>query len=83
MFYTYILWSEALQKFYIGFTEDLEERLRYHNAGNVKFTSLGTPWRIVHSEIYPTRAEAMRRERQIKAWKSATSVRNLIDRSER
>jgi len=78
MFFMYILWSEKLQKFYIGSTQDLDDRLIYHNAGFVKFTSLGTPWVLVYSEGFLTRADATKREREIKAWKSAVAIRALI-----
>lgn len=38
-FYIYILQSEVAEEtFYIGFTEDLQARLRTHNAGQVFHT---------------------------------------------
>ncbi len=79
MYYTYILWSETLQKFYVGSTQDLEARVAYHNSGNVKFTSTGTPWILVYHELHETRSDATKRERQIKAWKSSAAIRRLIE----
>jgi predicted GIY-YIG superfamily endonuclease len=39
-FYVYILQSEnSAQHFYIGFTEDLQDRLKIHNAGSVPHTA--------------------------------------------
>jgi len=39
-FYVYILQSENIAgHFYTGFTEDLQERLKTHNAGNVPHTA--------------------------------------------
>jgi predicted GIY-YIG superfamily endonuclease len=34
-FYVYILESVSGGVFYVGFTEDLQKRLKTHNAGNV------------------------------------------------
>jgi putative endonuclease len=79
MYYTYILFSQRLGKFYVGHSQDLDARLQYHNAGNVQWTSLGTPWALAYQESFPSKAEAARRERQIKNWKSAKAVRQLID----
>ena len=79
MFFVYILWSEKLQKFYIGSTQDLQARVAYHNSGNVTFTSTGIPWVIVYSEALNSRQEAILRERQIKGWKSAKAIKKLIE----
>jgi putative endonuclease len=65
-FYTYILFSDKLQKFYIGSTQNLELRIDYHNNGLVKFTSKGTPWRLIWSMSFETRSEAVQKETKIK-----------------
>ena len=77
MFWAYIL-ENPHGHFYIGHTSDLEQRLASHNrpdrvAG--KYTRKHGPWRLVWTEQHPTRAKAMTRERQIKAWKSARWIR--------
>jgi len=66
MFHTYILQSQRTHRYYTGFTEDLEARLKEHNSGENKSTRYGIPWRVVHAEQFATRKEAMQRERQIK-----------------
>jgi predicted GIY-YIG superfamily endonuclease len=46
-FYVYILQSERDEKhFYSGFTEDLQARLKKHNAGDVPHTAKFRPWRV-------------------------------------
>ena len=46
-FYVYILQSGSDSgRFYIGFTEDLKERVVKHDAGEVPRTSKFRPWRI-------------------------------------
>ena len=65
-FKTYILWSESLQKFYVGSTGDLEDRLSRHNAGEGKYTSKGVPWVLVWSCSCVERKEAFTLENKIK-----------------
>ncbi len=67
MFCVYILLSESAARTYVGQTEDLEERVRKHNAGGVRSTKAYRPWRVIHVEEYGTRAEAMEREQWLKS----------------
>ena len=78
MFYCYILRSEKTGRFYIGSAEDVAKRLLEHNSGRVTSTRGRGPWACVWKEGFPTRADAVKRERQIKSWKSAGAIRNLI-----
>ncbi len=68
MFYIYILKSLSTGRFYIGSTENTVNRLTEHNSGKVKATRNFRPWIIIYTESFPTRSEADRRERQIKAY---------------
>jgi predicted GIY-YIG superfamily endonuclease len=45
----------------------VERRLQEHDAGKSTSTRAGTPWQLIHTEVFTTRAEALRRERKIKA----------------
>ena len=51
---------------YVGWTTDLEKRLAAHNAGAGAKSTRGRQWRLVHSEIFDTRGEAMAREYELK-----------------
>ena len=62
MFYLYILFSDKLGKYYYGHTKDLDERLKTHAKGKVKFTKPGRPWKLVYHESFSTRSEAFQRE---------------------
>ncbi|WP_081819404.1 GIY-YIG nuclease family protein [Maribacter sp. Hel_I_7] len=52
MSYIYVLYSDVLKRFYVGMTDDLENRLVIHNFSKVKSTKPYVPWRIVHTEEY-------------------------------
>ena len=66
-FKVYILWSESLQKFYVGSTNNAEDRLLRHNAGYEKYTSKGKPWKLIHEIACIDRKEAYNLEMKIKA----------------
>ena len=48
-----------LDKFYIGQTSNVDERIARHNRGGNKFTSKGQPWFLVYSEKFPTKELAI------------------------
>jgi putative endonuclease len=62
----YILQSKTTSRFYVGSTENPENRLQEHNAGETRSTRHGVPWEVIWTEEFPTRVEAGARERQIK-----------------
>ena len=71
MYVVYVLYSPTINKFYIGSTSDLEKRIYYHNNGKSPYTRKKGPWSVVYQESYQTREDAIRRERELKSWKSS------------
>ena len=68
---------------YTGWTNDLERRLKTHNAGKGgKYTRARLPVELVYYEQYPTKAEAMRREWRIKGMPRAEKLRLIEARRE-
>ena len=65
-YFVYILWSSSLSKYYVGCTQNLENRLQEHNAGEGKFTKRGTPWDLVWINVLGSRSEALILEKRIK-----------------
>ncbi len=52
---------------YCGITNNLDQRLLAHNAGEgAKYTRGRVPVRLVHVEQYPDKSAALKREMQIK-----------------
>ncbi len=79
MSYTYILYSEALDRYYIGYcTTSVEERLSSHLSNHKGFTAKAKDWIIVYTESFDTKTEAYARERAIKAKKSRSYIEFLI-----
>ena len=78
MFNVYILYSKTLDKYYVGYTNDLERRISEHNRKKGKYTDGGIPWRLVHKEEYVSKSEAMDREKFIKSQKSRAYILSII-----
>ena len=67
-FYVYILQSEVAEEaFHIGLTEDLQARLKTHNAGQVFHTAKYLPWRIKTAVAFTDRQRAIEFERYLKS----------------
>jgi putative endonuclease len=66
MFYVYAIKSLTKARIYIGHTNDLEVRLKYHNFGYVKSTANDRPWRLAAIEKVENRQDARWIERALK-----------------
>ena len=76
-YYVYMLinLNKDKQFSYVGYTKNIKKRLDLHNAGKgAKFTR-GRQWKIIYSEKYSTKNEAIFREYYIK---KNRKFRNLI-----
>jgi predicted GIY-YIG superfamily endonuclease len=84
MFWVYIL-QNPNGRFYVGHTGSLDTRLVSHNRTDKisgKFTRKNGPWTLVWCEEHSSRSGVIRREREIKSWKSANRIQtDLLDSS--
>jgi putative endonuclease len=78
MFSVYIIYSHKLDKYYVGYSADVDDRLRKHNRKSKGFSSLGAPWILLYTECFDTKKEAMIREKQLKNWKNRKRLESLI-----
>jgi len=79
MNYVYILYSKSLDKYYIGETLDLQERVKQHNSGFYKtaFTKQTKDWILYLSILCNNRVIARKIETHIKNMKSKVYIQNL------
>ncbi len=64
--YTYILHCSD-GSLYTGWTNDIAKRVAQHNAGKgAKYTRSRLPIKLVYSEVFSSKIDALRREREIK-----------------
>jgi len=67
-FWVYLLQC-ADQSYYVGHTDELETRLLQHERGELGgYTSTRRPVRVVFTQEFASREEALAAERQIKGW---------------
>ncbi|MFG6082573.1 GIY-YIG nuclease family protein [Paracoccus litorisediminis] len=68
--YAYVLGCQASDGYrtYVGWTLDLERRLKEHNSGTAlgAKSTRGRRWILIYAERLPTRNEAMSREWHLK-----------------
>jgi putative endonuclease len=78
MFTIYILFSQKIGKFFVGYTNNLNRIIAEQNRVKGKFTDMGIPWKLVSTESFPAKSEAMDREKEIKSKKSRNYIETLI-----
>ncbi|HRH23117.1 MAG TPA: GIY-YIG nuclease family protein [Candidatus Magasanikbacteria bacterium] len=78
MYYVYIIYSNKLKKKYIGYTEDLKNRVKQHNQRKVVFTSKGTPWQLIYYESFCNKLDAQEEERFLKTGKGRERLLFLL-----
>ncbi len=78
IYFTYILYSKSIDRFYVGTSENPNERLKKHNSKNKGFTNRATDWKIVYLKQFNAKEEALAFEKQIKSWKSRLKILKLI-----
>ena len=70
LFYVYILASKRNGTLYVGVTNDLSRRLHEHKSKQIKgFTKKYSISNLVYYEFSNSIQAALRREKQLKAWK--------------
>ncbi len=80
MFYIYILYSQSADKYYVGYTNNVEKRLNEHNSSDRNtYTSKHRPWVLSAAfECGDIAAEAMKIEKFIKKQKSRQLIERII-----
>ncbi len=65
-YWVYVLESIKDKKRYIGFTTNLNKRLKEHNSGSVFSTKPRLPFKIIYAEVCINETDARRREEYFK-----------------
>ena len=78
-YHVYIIYSASLEQYYVGHSENLDDRLFRHNNSGSKATKKASDWKLVYTEIFATKSEAAKRELQIKRRKSRKYIESLVE----
>ena len=78
-FVVYALYSERFNKIYIGYTSNLVARLRSHNElGTRSYTVKYRPWKVIHTELFNSKSEALKREKKLKTAAGRQFIWSLV-----
>lgn len=77
-YYIYILYNPLKNFIYIGYTENLKQRLINHNKGENKSTRPYIPLELIHYEAYRNMKDAKRRELFLKSNKGKTTLKTML-----
>jgi putative endonuclease len=78
MYFIYVLQSEKDNKFYIGFTGDVDRRIKDHNEGKNLSTKNRRPFKVLYYEAHTSKHDALRRELYFKTAKGKASFRQIL-----
>jgi len=80
-FTVYILYSKKIEKNYIGFTENFNQRLNFHlnDSQARKFTYKSDDWVLIYELKCSSKQQALSIEKHIKSMKSKKYIQNLIE----
>ena len=74
----YILKSSKLNRYYVGSTSNIEARIKWHNAGRVKYTSRGLPWVLMRFIVCDSLTVARQSEYRLKKYKRRDILEKVI-----
>lgn len=78
MYYVYVIQSERDKRYYIGYTSNLAKRLNSHNTGLQRWTRNKGLWKLVYSESFINKRDAIIRERGLKNKKNHKAIENIV-----
>jgi putative endonuclease len=77
-YFVYVLLSKKDNKFYTGFTSNLNERIKEHNSGKVTSTKYRTPFELVYYEACLNQEDALHREKYLKSTYGKRYIKNRL-----
>lgn len=76
--YVYVLYSQSSDRFYVGYTLDLEKRFAEHNKGLNFSTKAYRPWQLIYYEAHTNEADAKRREKYLKTTAGDRALHRML-----
>ena len=77
-YYVYVLRSLKDGLFYIGYSENLKQRVYDHNMGKNVSTKNRRPLQLIFYEAFPSKPDALRRESYFKTTKGKTTLKLML-----
>ncbi len=77
-YYVYVLQNSSKNFIYIGYSEDLKQRILSQNKGENKSTKPYLPLELIHYEAYGNIKDAKRREIYLKSNRGRTTLMTML-----
>jgi putative endonuclease len=77
-YFVYAIKSQLDERIYVGFTENIQKRLKEHNAGKTKSTKGYRPWVLIFTKECQTRLEARKLEKYYKGGSRKEKLKNRV-----
>ena len=77
-YYVYIIQTLIDGTYYVGSTQNVDERVTRHNQRRSKYTKGRGPWELVYTEEFADRSSAMKREKEIKSRKKKEYIESMV-----
>ncbi|PBQ33018.1 excinuclease ABC subunit C [Sphingobacteriaceae bacterium] len=74
----YILFSKKDFELYVGYTSNLEARIKDHNSGGTKSTSYRGPLELIFCEFYLFKEDAKKRELYFKTTMGKKAIKLML-----
>ncbi len=78
MFYTYVLLSLKDSKLYIGYSNDLKQRISEHHVGLISTTKNRRPLKLIYYESCLSMQDAIAREKSLKTGFGRKYLKNRL-----
>jgi putative endonuclease len=77
-YYVYVLHNKNRSFVYVGYSENLRQRISEHNKGYSKSTKAYLPLGLIHYEAYKNKKDAKRREMYLKTNRGRTTLMTML-----
>ena len=78
MYFVYVLQSLKDYKLYVGYTVNLDLRMKAHNLGTVLSTANRRPLKLIFYECYTNKVDAVRREKYLKTTTGKRALKLML-----
>lgn len=78
-YYFYILQSQKNKKLYLGYTSDLKERLKSHNAGENSATKPSIPYELIYYSAFKNEQDAINCEKYFKTTAGWKRIHRMLE----
>jgi len=77
-YFVYVLLSQKDNKFYVGYSSNLMQRINQHNKGKVQSTKNRRPLMLLYYEACLSQKDALHREKYLKTYYGKMFIKNRL-----